>query len=181
MRIETPRNVTDHSPAHLNLAQQCLHHPLRILASILHHTSNLLKSTKNVSFTPSNNTSRETHSAIPASPMHSYNQLSLVVTTAPACLNLANAIGISCGLQLLTPSAMIYTLCPAASASIVVCVTQMWLSMPTMTISEGVLEEKWWPRAGHMLKAVLSTSATAVDRLSSGQVGPRRAAFWVVA
>lgn len=50
-----------------------------------------------------------------------------------------------------------------------------------MTISEGVLEEKWCDREGHMLKADLSTSSTAVERLSSGQVGPRRAAFWVVA
>lgn len=78
---------------------------------------------------------RNTYSAMPASPIHSYNQLSLVVTTAPSLASRRNATGTSSALQLLTPSASTYTLCPCASRSSVVCVTQMCASMPTTTIS----------------------------------------------
>jgi hypothetical protein len=53
-----------------------------------------------------------THSALLASPTASYSQLSLVVTTTPSCRSRASAIGTSSLLQLLTPSAMTYTLCP---------------------------------------------------------------------
>jgi hypothetical protein len=46
-------------------------------------------------------------------------------------------MGTSSLLQLLTPSATTNTLCPALSRSIVVCVTQMWLSIPTMMQERG--------------------------------------------
>lgn len=67
--------------------------------------------------------------------MHSYNQLSLVVTTAPSLRNRASAMGTSSLLQLDTASAMTYTRCPSFIRSSVVCVTHMCDSMPTTTQS----------------------------------------------
>jgi hypothetical protein len=61
--------------------------------------------------------------------MHWYNQLSLVVTTAPSCRSRARAIGTSSLLQLLTPSARTYTLCPSCNRSIAVCVTSRKVSI----------------------------------------------------
>ena len=78
-----------------------------------------------------------TYSGLLASPTNSYKKLSLVVTIAPSCLNLASAMGTSSLLQLLTPSAMTYTLCPFLRRSSVVWVTQMWLSIPTMMQDSG--------------------------------------------
>lgn len=55
----SPHNDTD--PAHLHLAKQRLHRPLRILARILDHPSNLLESTQ-TSASPSTNTPQERNS-----------------------------------------------------------------------------------------------------------------------
>lgn len=63
------------------------------------------------------------YSGSPASPTHSYRKLSLVVMTAPSLRSRASAMGTSSLLQLLTPSAMMYTLCPRSSKSSAVCVT----------------------------------------------------------
>ena len=59
------------------------------------------------------------------------------MTVAPARASRARAMGVSSLLQLLTPSAMMYTLWPALSRSMAVCVTQMWLSMPTRMQASG--------------------------------------------
>lgn len=136
-------------------------------------------------------------------------KLSLVVTMAPSCRSLANAIGTSSLLQLLTPSAMMYTLCPALSKSMAVCVTQMWLSMPTMMqangpvalrlssafLTSGVLD---YVRTSLPLLSPFSRETYTMENLvlskwhmvltppgasrpSSGHVSPNRALFCVVA
>lgn len=117
------------------------------------------------------------NSGMPASPMTSYIQLSLLVTMAPSLRNLASARGISSALQLLTPSAMTYTLWPAAARSTAVWVTQMCDSMPTMATDElGSRDEA---TAGMcMEKEVLSWCGSGLA--SSDTMGPRRGAFWVV-
>jgi len=56
----------------------------------------------------------------------------IVLMGAFALANLASAIGTSSRLQLLTPSTQTYTSCPSLSRSSAVCVTQMWLSIPTI-------------------------------------------------
>jgi hypothetical protein len=131
------------------------------------------------------------NSDIPASPIHSYIQLSDVVTTAPSFLSRANAIGTSSLLQLLTPSASTYTLCPSRSRSSVVCVTQMCDSMPTMTASNLRCEDPAaWVTAVrtsgvHMEKVDLSawTCDVTPPGWSIGSclsVSPSRARFCVV-
>src|SRR6266480_4026411 len=82
------------------------------------------------------------NSTISASPIHSYNHPSLVVTTTPSALNRSSATLTSSLLQLLTPSANTYALCPPASKSKHVCVTQMCDSIPTMT-GVKVRSGKW--------------------------------------
>ncbi len=67
--------------------------------------------------------------------MTSNNQLSLVVTTAPALRSRSSAVLASPGCELLTPSASMYTLWPCVSRSRTVCVTQTCASMPTTAIS----------------------------------------------
>lgn len=146
------------------------------------------------------------NSGRPASPTTSYSQLSLEVTTTPSARRRASASGTSSRLQLLTPSASTQTRWPARRASSAVCVMQMWLSMPTRTMSSsccaggGEVEDEeevedededeeegsWETSAGiHMLKRVLSAVARqrgpASCAASSGTVSPRRARFCVVA
>lgn len=125
----------------LHLAKR-LHSLSGTFLGLLHQPRNLLEPVSSISLPlypiskpvreKKNNANRRTYPSLPASPIHSYNHPSLVVTTAPSHLSLSNATPRSPSWQLLTPSASTYTLCPSASKSRAVCVTQICVSMPTM-------------------------------------------------
>ena len=98
--------------------------------------------------------------------------------------SLCSAIGTSSLLQLLTPSASMYTLNCRARRSRAVWVTHIWDSMPTIITSEPCGSTASISGT-HIENKLLSTSAVSfVSRdicPTSSTVGPRALRLWVVA